>query len=345
MKKLLLCLAICGISTHSSYSEKDMVYDILLHGDFLDTLDHLEAHDAIKIKEKLSRLVLQGSLFPGIDSLIHGENEAEGKSNQQKESEALRFLHELSEEHPGCRPFIKQGYTRFITRHNAQPEFSAHVKFPSKEIIDTYPDSFGEATGASIVLGPLLNPGKMTKAEYEKSVEAYEKSFTEKVKFFLLNRSNVLFPGTVKMLDAFFKKQFKDVFDEIKAPADPKELSKLNKDRDLAILKNFWQESIHNPGLLPFIVKGHANFVSAYNCKPPVRSIVLKNGLTLGEHANKNKTSAFAEVCNRLEPAPSSKFLRNTLILGVLGGIGYLAYKKYKAKTSMVTDTSKTHLA
>ena len=350
MKKLLLCLVISSVSTYSSYSGKDFqdkVYELLLHSEVMAIIDHMTAHDLKDVQESLSRTTLRESLFPGIDSLIHGKNfKAKSSAFDQKEFDtyALRTVYELSEKYPDCLPFIKQGYTRFIERHKVKPEFPAHFTFPSKEIIDTYPDSFEEGSGAAIVLGPLLNPGNLTKAEYEKSVESYEKSLDEKIKFFLLNRSNVLFPGIVKMVDTF-KNRFEDIFDEIEEPADPKEFSKLNKDRDLGILKNFWQESVNDAGLLSFIEKGHANFAKAYNCKAPVRSIPLKNGLTLGNYADKNPKSSIAALCNKLEPAPSSKFLRNTFILGVLGGISYYAYKKYKAKTNMVTDTGKTQAA
>ena len=343
MKKLLLCLVISIVSTYSSYSVKELqegIHEALLHSELMDIIAHMEGQNFKGIKERMLNKFCEGTLFPGVNRFIRSENET-GAISINLDENNLAFFHHLAETYPVCRPFVKQGYTRFIARHNKKPGS------PSKEIIDSYPDSFEEGTGAAIILGPLLNPGKMTKAEYEKNVADYYKPLEEKIKFFLLNRSNVLFPGIVRMLDTIFNNAhtFKIVFDQIKEPADPQKFSKLDKDRDLGILKNFWQESINDAGLLPFIEKGHANFVKAYKCQPPVRSIPLKNGLTLGNYSDMNKQLPIAALCNRLEPVPSSKFLRKTIILGILGGISYLAYKKYKAKTSLVNDSSKTQIA
>ena len=267
-------------------------------------------------------------LFPGMSKKLQEDDDEDisdkATKNQKQDEHVLETLWKECKNNADFRPFIKKGYMNFKKAYKTDPT-NLSTDFPDSATIDTYPEGYDECASKQIFFGLLLREPKITRKEYRKLCDEHSALINKPINFLKNNRSEILFPGTSKAFDR-----------EIDIP----ELAKLDKIRDEKLLENFWKECIHNPDLKDFIEIGHANFTKTYGTQPPVRSIVLNDGSTLGSYIDSDKDSYLSELCSKLEktkepvtPQPSStrSIFKKIFIVGVIGAITYIVYVKYKA--------------
>ena len=171
-----------------------------------------------------------------------------------------------------------------------------------------------EEVYTTLLNAPVIAPDFITKLENE-CADASKQEWLDiltTIGALTENRSGILFPAFSKSLDSANKA--KDL-----AATQP------NKKRDETLLMKLWLSSIGHPDLLPFIQMGHDNFESNYKTKFDILSHGKKSK-AIQKFVEEYDDSPHAELFNELQPK-KSHLARNLLFVGILGGIGYLAYK------------------